>query len=90
MIGTGSIKVSDPAGLVETRLWHTRNYPRIMTAQPGTAACMPCINNDRKRNSYYGGESMCADEYWYIGKQVPGRMGGDPAVRMRDADIAMK
>ena len=91
VIGTGSIEVADPAGLVDTRLWHTRNYPRITDAQPGTAACMPCINNDRKRNSYYGGESMCADEYWYMGPQKPGQMGGgDPAIRMRGAEIAIK
>ncbi|MBN2062004.1 MAG: hypothetical protein JW882_16465 [Deltaproteobacteria bacterium] len=90
VIGTGSIEVADPAGLVDTRLWHTRKYPKIITAQAGTAACMPCINNDRKRNSYYGGESMCADEYWYMGKQEPGQMGGDPDIRMRGADIAIK
>ena len=91
VIGTGGVEVADPAGLVDTRLWHTRNFPRIRLPQPGTSACMPCINNDRKRNSYYGGESMCADEFWYMGKQTPGRLGGgDPAIRMRGAEIAIK
>ncbi len=91
VIGTGGIEVADPAGIVDTRLWHTRNYPKITYSEPGKAACMPCLNNDRKRNSYYGGESMCADEYWYMGKQEPGKLGGgDPDIRMRGADIAMK
>ncbi|NLA74246.1 MAG: hypothetical protein GX846_02015 [Deltaproteobacteria bacterium] len=52
---------------------------------------MPCINNDRKRNSYYGGEAMCADEFWYMGKQEPGSFSSsDPGALMRGADIAMK
>jgi aldehyde:ferredoxin oxidoreductase len=76
---------------VDTRLWHTRNFPKITVPTPGTSACMPCINNDRKRNSYYGGESMCADEYWYMGKQEPGQfMSSDPGALMRGADIAIK
>jgi len=82
VIGTGSIEVADPAAVVQTRLWHARNFPRIRAATPGTSACMPCLNNDRKRNSYYGGESMCADEYWYMGSQ--------PGSLMRGADIAIK
>ncbi len=91
VIGTGGIQIADPAGVVDTRLWHTRNFPRIMNPSPGTSACMPCINNDRKRNSYYGGESMCADEFWYMGKQQPGQMGGgDRSMLMRGADVAIK
>jgi hypothetical protein len=39
---------------------------------------MPCVNSDRKRNSFPGGESMCADQYW-------SRADG-----MRGADIAIK
>ncbi len=91
VIGTGSIQVADPAGLVDTRLWHTRNYPKITLAQPGASACMTCLNNDRKRNSYYGGEAMCADQYWYMGKQEPGSFSSrDPEALMRGASIAMK
>jgi aldehyde:ferredoxin oxidoreductase len=91
VIGTGSVEVADPAAVVDTRLWHTRNFGRA-SGSPGAACCMPCLNSDRKRNSYYGGESMCADEYWYMGpEQPPGSMGmGDPAVRMRGADVAVK
>ena len=90
VIGTGDIDVADPAGVVDTRLWHTRNFSRA-SASPGTSCCMPCLNNDRKRNSYYGGESMCADEYWYMGPQTGGLgMGGDADVRMRGADVAIK
>jgi aldehyde:ferredoxin oxidoreductase len=77
--GTGSIKPFDPRGVVETRLWHTRaSRSGAAPIQAGTASCMPCINNDRKRNSVYGGESMCADSQWCI---------KDP---MRGADIAVR
>ena len=81
VIGTGSVHVADPKGMVDTRIWHIQNFPRA-TASPGTSACMPCVNNDRKRNSYYGGESMCADEFWYMGRE--------PGGRMRGADVAIK
>ncbi len=77
--GTGSIKPYDPKGLVETRLWHTRMIRgNAAPLQAGTASCMPCINNDRKRNSIYGGESMCADSNWCL---------KDP---MKGADIAVR
>jgi aldehyde:ferredoxin oxidoreductase len=75
--GTGRIKPADPKGIVETRLWHQHNFPRN-PVQAGTASCMPCVNNDRKRNSVYGGESMCADSQWFMKDQ------------MRAADIAVK
>jgi aldehyde:ferredoxin oxidoreductase len=75
--GTGSVKVADPKGVVEARLWHVRNLPPT-TLAAGTASCMPCIRNDRRRDSAYGGESMCADAMWYR----PNRMKG--------ADIAVK
>jgi aldehyde:ferredoxin oxidoreductase len=39
---------------------------------------MPCVNSDRRRDSYYGGESMCADQYWFMGDLLKG------------ADIAIK
>ncbi len=81
VIGTGSIEVADPKGVVDTRIRHIREYPRAR-AQAGTSACMPCVNNDRKRNSYYGGESMCADEYWYMGREQ--------GAQMRGADVAIK
>jgi aldehyde:ferredoxin oxidoreductase len=76
-IGTGSIQVADPKGLVDARIWHIQNFPRARAAA-GTSACMPCVNNDRRRDSYYGGESMCADEFWFMGD------------RMRGADVAIK
>jgi aldehyde:ferredoxin oxidoreductase len=80
--GTGSVKAADPKGVVDARLWHVHNFPKTYPSPAGTAACMPCINNDRKRNSYYGGESMCADIYWYYGR------GQD--LQMKGADIAIK
>jgi aldehyde:ferredoxin oxidoreductase len=80
--GTGSIQAADPGEVVDTRLWHMRNFPRIASAAPGTSACMPCMNNDRKRNSYYGGESMCTDTLWFFNKP--------PDIQMKGADIIMK
>jgi aldehyde:ferredoxin oxidoreductase len=66
--GTGGVKVADPRGIVDTRLWHIRDFPRPMKAEPGKASCMPCLNCDRRRGNYYGGETMCVDQYWYNGK----------------------
>jgi aldehyde:ferredoxin oxidoreductase len=76
VIGTGGIQVADPKALVDTRIQHIQG-PR-MGVSAGASACMPCVNNDRRRDSYYGGESMCADQYWFMGDQ------------MRGADIAIK
>jgi len=90
VIGTGAVEVADPAGVVDTRLWHTKNFGRGRIS-PGSACCMPCVNADRKRDSYYGGESMCADQYWYMGPQQSGQMMmGDAGAQMRGADIAIK
>ncbi len=77
VIGTGSIKSADPKGVVDARIWHMQNFARGGGAA-GASCCMPCVNPDRKRNSYYGGESMCADQYWFMGDQ------------MRGADVAIK
>ncbi len=77
VIGTGSIQAADPKGLVDLRIEHIKNAGGRMISA-GAACCMPCVNPDRRRNSYYGGESMCADEYWFRGDG------------MRGADIAIK
>jgi aldehyde:ferredoxin oxidoreductase len=66
--GTGGIKAADPKGVVDTRLWHITEFPKPYKATPGAASCMPCLNCDRRRNSYHGGETMCVDQYWYNGK----------------------
>ena len=77
--GTGSMTPSDPKAVVDARLWHMQNLRSgANPLQAGTASCMPCVNNDRKRNSVYGGESMCADANWYIKDS------------MRAADIAIR
>jgi aldehyde:ferredoxin oxidoreductase len=75
VMGTGSIQAADPKGLVDTRISHIIGKGGVAA---GTAACMPCVNNDRKRDSYYGGESMCADQYWFMGDLMKG------------ADVAIK
>jgi len=76
VIGTGSVKPANPKEMVAARLAHMGGSARMGSA--GAASCMPCLNSDRKRNSFYGGESMCADEYW-------SREHG-----MRAADVAMR
>jgi aldehyde:ferredoxin oxidoreductase len=77
VIGTGSIKAADPKAIVDMRIAHIQGGIG-RGGNAGASSCMPCVNSDRKRNSYYGGESMCADEYWFMGDQ------------MRGADIAIK
>jgi aldehyde:ferredoxin oxidoreductase len=76
VLGTGSIKSADPKGVVDTRLLHMQGSRGMGRA--GASACMPCVNSDRKRNSYYGGESMCADEYW---SRADGMKGADIAIK---------
>ncbi len=78
--GTGSVKAADPNGVVNARLWHMQNFSRMRALTPGTASCMPCINNDRKRNSYNGGESMCTDTLWFYGKSQDVQMKGAEAI----------
>jgi aldehyde:ferredoxin oxidoreductase len=81
--GTGSIRAADPRGVVDTRIWHVQKFPRIKTVLPGTAACMPCINDDRIRDSYPGGEAMCDDTYWY-------GVGKSKELQMKGAEILMR
>ena len=75
VIGTGSIQAADPKGLVDTRIAHILGKGG---ASAGASSCMPCVNSDRRRDSYYGGESMCADQYWFMGDLMKG------------ADVAIK
>jgi hypothetical protein len=53
VIETGSIKSADPKGVVDTRLRHMRSS--FGGGQAGASSCMPCVNSDRKRNSFPGG-----------------------------------
>jgi aldehyde:ferredoxin oxidoreductase len=75
VLGTGSIQAADPKMLVDTRIEHILGKGGVSA---GASSCMPCVNGDRRRDSYYGGESMCADQYWFMGEQ------------MRGADVAIK
>jgi aldehyde:ferredoxin oxidoreductase len=75
VIGSGSIQTADPKAIVDIRIQHIQGSSGTAA---GKSACMPCVNSDRQRNSYYGGESMCADEYWFMGD------------KMRGADVAIK
>jgi aldehyde:ferredoxin oxidoreductase len=77
VIGTGSIKAADPQAIVDMRIAHLLGGIG-RGGNAGASSCMPCVNSDRKRDSYYGGESMCADEFWFMGD------------RMKGADVAIK
>ena len=64
--GTGSVQMSDPEGVLKARLRQMQSGsftpPRL-----GAASCMPCLRGDRRRNNYYGGETMCACQGWLGG-----------------------
>ncbi len=68
VIGTQSIQMADAKGVLNARLWHMANGNIISgsfgPAKPGSASCNPCLRADRRRNSCYGGESMCVDQFW--------------------------
>jgi aldehyde:ferredoxin oxidoreductase len=76
VIGTGSIQAADPKAIVDIRIQHIQGGGRMVSA--GASSCMPCVNSDRKRDSYYGGESMCADQYW---SRTDGMKGADIAIK---------
>ncbi len=79
VVGTGSIQVADPKAIVDMRIDHGRGSTRAAPMGGGVpASCMACVNSDRRRDSYYGGESMCADQYWFMGDLMKG------------ADVAIK
>ncbi len=63
VIGTNGVKIADPKAVLDTRLWQMSSAFG-MPAQPGAASCNPCLRSDRRRNSYYGGETMCVDQFW--------------------------
>ncbi|MBN2061859.1 MAG: hypothetical protein JW882_15725 [Deltaproteobacteria bacterium] len=68
VIGSKGIKMADAKGVMDARLWHMAEG-NITTgsfgpAKPGSASCNPCLRADRRRNSFYGGETMCVDQFW--------------------------
>jgi aldehyde:ferredoxin oxidoreductase len=73
--GTGGVGVADPGGIIEARLHQMRAAASAPGASPapgaGAACCMPCLRADRRRNNYYGGETMCADQGWLFGGSTP-------------------
>jgi aldehyde:ferredoxin oxidoreductase len=67
VIGTGSVQMSDPKGVLEARLHQMQTFQGGAIAYasgPGAASCMPCLRGDRRRSNYYGGETMCACQGW--------------------------
>jgi aldehyde:ferredoxin oxidoreductase len=68
VIGTGGVQMSDPAGMLEARLRQMQSR-RLFRPVPGAACCSPCLNADRRRSNYYGGETMCACQGWLGGEK---------------------
>ena len=66
VIGTGNISVSDPKAVIEARLKHMASSGGA-PAQPGASSCSTCLRADRRRNNYYGGDTMCACQGWLSG-----------------------
>jgi aldehyde:ferredoxin oxidoreductase len=67
--GTGSVQMSDPKGVLETRLLQMRDLPSGGGfSQDAPASCMPCLRSDRRRSNYRGGETMCACQGWLSGQ----------------------
>jgi aldehyde:ferredoxin oxidoreductase len=67
VIGTNSVKMADAKAVLDARLWQM-GASFGMPAQPGAAACNPCMRSDRRRNSYFAGETMCVDQHWLESK----------------------
>jgi aldehyde:ferredoxin oxidoreductase len=65
VVGTGAVKMADPKSVLETRLQQMQSGN--FAARAGAASCMPCLRSDRRRNNYYGGETMCACQGWLSG-----------------------
>ncbi len=72
--GTGSVHMADPKGVLEARLHQMRaaqtGSASRFPPRAGAASCMPCLRGDRRRNNYYGGETMCACQGWF-GHKIP-------------------
>ena len=81
--GTGSVKVSDPKGIVDARIRHmlaNQTGAIGFASGPGAASCMPCLRGDRRRSNYNGGETMCACQGWLL---TPSRRMADMAAQQR-------
>ena len=65
--GTGGVQMSDPKGVLEARLHQMQDQGVFLAARARGGVCMPCLNGDRRRSNYYGGETMCACQRWLGG-----------------------
>jgi aldehyde:ferredoxin oxidoreductase len=76
--GTGNVQLADPKGMLEARLYQMHGggfgggalrAPGVPhPSQPGVESCMPCLLADRRRNSYYGGDTMCEETLLLVHK----------------------
>ncbi len=72
--GTGSVKISDPNGVLAARLHQmeaSRTGSKAFAPRAGAASCMPCLRADRRRSNYRGGETMCACQSWFFSSKSP-------------------
>ncbi len=72
VIGTGSIKVSDPKAVRDAREWFEDTWPIEGQRGPGrsfesgVSSCMGCNRGCRKRSSIYGNDSdACTESIWF-------------------------
>jgi aldehyde:ferredoxin oxidoreductase len=61
------VKMADPKGVLDARLADMQTP--IVTGEFGPAvagdgSCNPCLRADRRRNTLYGGETMCTSQLW--------------------------
>jgi aldehyde:ferredoxin oxidoreductase len=61
--GTGGVQMSNPEGVLQARIRQMQSTSGFRT-RPGAASCSPCLRGDRRRQNYYGGETMCACQGW--------------------------
>jgi aldehyde:ferredoxin oxidoreductase len=65
--GTGNVKMADPKGVLDARLADMQtpiSSGQFGPAIPGSGSCNPCLRADRRRDTLYGGETMCTSQLW--------------------------
>ena len=89
VLGTGSIKISNPRVLMDARLWFTRNYSFHKEEQKGASGCLGCPKLCQARNLKYGKGSSCGDLFWYA-LDIDNIQKGPPEVSLQAADLAQR
>ncbi len=65
VLGTGRIRLADPAGVRDAREWYTNTYGGRPNAT-GASACVGCNRSCHTRNALFGMDSDgCMESVWY-------------------------